>query len=41
MSDNQKPGPACSESHIPGYINSPKLKGAGSVFVVSVNDAFV
>ncbi|KAF2088434.1 AhpC/TSA family protein [Saccharata proteae CBS 121410] len=33
--------PACSESHIPGYINSPKLKDAGSVFVVSVNDPFV
>ncbi|KAF2477894.1 AhpC/TSA family protein [Lindgomyces ingoldianus] len=33
--------PACSESHIPGYINSAKLKDAGSVFVVSVNDAFV
>ncbi|OCK82004.1 Redoxin [Lepidopterella palustris CBS 459.81] len=33
--------PACSESHIPGYINSPKLRDAGSVFVVSVNDAFV
>ncbi|KAF2797723.1 Redoxin [Melanomma pulvis-pyrius CBS 109.77] len=33
--------PSCSESHIPGYINSPKLKAAGSVFVVSVNDAFV
>lgn len=33
--------PACSESHIPGYINSSKLKDAGNVFVVSVNDAFV
>ncbi|KAF2735396.1 AhpC/TSA family protein [Polyplosphaeria fusca] len=33
--------PACSESHIPGYINSPKLKDAGQVFVVAVNDAFV
>ncbi|PSN64436.1 AhpC/TSA family protein [Corynespora cassiicola Philippines] len=33
--------PACSESHIPGYINSAKLKAAGDVFVVSVNDAFV
>ncbi|OCK96502.1 AhpC/TSA family protein [Cenococcum geophilum 1.58] len=33
--------PACSESHVPNYINSPKLKEAGSVFVVSVNDAFV
>ena len=33
--------PACSGSHIPGYIASPKLKDAGKVFVVSVNDAFV
>ncbi|KAF2878090.1 AhpC/TSA family protein [Massariosphaeria phaeospora] len=33
--------PSCSESHIPGYIHSAKLKDAGSVFVVSVNDAFV
>lgn len=33
--------PSCSESHVPGYINSPKLKDAGKVFVVSVNDAFV
>ncbi|KAF2760154.1 Redoxin [Pseudovirgaria hyperparasitica] len=33
--------PSCSESHIPGYINSPKIKNAGAVFVVSVNDAFV
>ncbi|KAK8183346.1 AhpC/TSA family protein [Phyllosticta capitalensis] len=33
--------PACSSSHIPGYINSPKLKDAGSVVVVSVNDPFV
>jgi len=33
--------PACSESHIPGYINSPHLAKAGKVFVVSVNDAFV
>ncbi|TKA71922.1 hypothetical protein B0A55_07925 [Friedmanniomyces simplex] len=33
--------PSCSESHIPGYINSPALKEAGQVFVVSVNDAFV
>jgi hypothetical protein len=34
-------GPSCSESHIPGYINYEKLKDAGDVFVVSVNDAFV
>ncbi|KAF2688074.1 AhpC/TSA family protein [Lentithecium fluviatile CBS 122367] len=33
--------PSCSESHIPGYINSAQLKSAGRVFVVSVNDAFV
>ncbi|KAL6710552.1 hypothetical protein ACN47E_008600 [Coniothyrium glycines] len=33
--------PACSENHIPGYINSAKLKDAGKVFVVSVNDPFV
>ncbi|KAK6953582.1 hypothetical protein Daesc_005887 [Daldinia eschscholtzii] len=32
---------ACSEKHIPSYIKSPKLKDAGRVFVVSVNDAFV
>lgn len=33
--------PACSETHVPGYIASDKLKSAGKVFVVSVNDAFV
>ncbi|KAL8642013.1 MAG: hypothetical protein Q9228_001246 [Teloschistes exilis] len=33
--------PACSASHIPGYMNSPALKSAGQVFVVSINDAFV
>jgi len=33
--------PTCSDSHIPSYISSPKLKDAGKVFVVSVNDAFV
>ncbi|MCJ1294275.1 Peroxiredoxin-5, mitochondrial [Xylographa carneopallida] len=33
--------PSCSNSHIPGYINHPKLSSAGQVFVVSVNDAFV
>ncbi|KAK5008711.1 hypothetical protein LTR28_003601 [Elasticomyces elasticus] len=33
--------PSCSESHIPGYVNYPGLKDAGSVFVVSVNDPFV
>jgi peroxiredoxin 5 len=35
------PGPTCSDSHIPGYIQHPKLKSAGKVFVVSVNDPFV
>ncbi|KAI9685006.1 MAG: hypothetical protein M1822_005398 [Bathelium mastoideum] len=33
--------PACSASHIPGFINFKGLKDAGEVFVVSVNDAFV
>ena len=33
--------PSCSAKHIPGYINSDKLKSAGKVFVVSVNDPFV
>ncbi|KAI9932755.1 hypothetical protein ASPWEDRAFT_22524 [Aspergillus wentii DTO 134E9] len=33
--------PACSSSHVPGYIKHPKLKEAGQVFVVSVNDPFV
>ncbi|KAL4811134.1 Redoxin [Aspergillus unguis] len=33
--------PACSSSHVPGYINHPKLKEAGQVFVVAVNDPFV
>lgn len=31
----------CSSQHIPSFINSPKLKDAGKVFVVSVNDSFV
>lgn len=34
-------GPACSSSHVPGYISHPKLAAAGQVFVVSVNDPFV
>lgn len=34
-------GPSCSNSHVPGYINHPKLKDAGKVFVISVNDPFV
>lgn len=33
--------PSCSNSHVPGYMNSPGLKDAGDVFVVSVNDPFV
>ncbi|TVY55855.1 Peroxisomal membrane associated protein 20 [Lachnellula cervina] len=33
--------PTCTDSHIPGFIAHPKLKSAGKVFVVSVNDAFV
>ncbi|KAK3698785.1 hypothetical protein LTR37_016789 [Vermiconidia calcicola] len=33
--------PSCSATHIPGYIASNKLKDAGKVFVVSVNDPFV
>lgn len=36
-----KAGPACSASHVPGYINAKNLKNAGSVVVVSVNDPFV
>ena len=33
--------PACSESHIPGYLAHAGLEAAGAVFVVSVNDPFV
>lgn len=33
--------PACSESHVPGYINHGKIKEQGDVYVVAVNDAFV
>ncbi|KAF2436010.1 peroxiredoxin [Tothia fuscella] len=33
--------PGCSENHIPGYLKHPKLKDAGPVFIVAVNDAFV
>jgi len=33
--------PACTARHVPGYIKAPKLKDAGKVFVVSVNDPFV
>lgn len=31
----------CSSKHVPSYINHPRLKEAGKVFVVSVNDPFV
>jgi len=33
--------PGCSNSHIPGYLKHPKLKDAGDVFIVAVNDPFV
>ena len=33
--------PACSSSHIPGYIQHPKTKDFDFVGVISVNDAFV
>ncbi|KAI5863890.1 Redoxin-domain-containing protein [Durotheca rogersii] len=32
---------ACSQTHVPGYLRHPRLRDAGRVFVVSVNDAFV
>ncbi|KAI0876180.1 Redoxin [Hypoxylon argillaceum] len=32
---------ACSQTHVPSYINHPRIADAGQVFVVSVNDAFV
>ncbi|KAI0828803.1 Redoxin-domain-containing protein [Hypoxylon sp. FL0890] len=32
---------ACSQKHVPSYIQHPKLREAGDVFVVAVNDAFV
>lgn len=38
---DSRPGPSCSATHVPGYTNSAKLKDAGQVFVVSVNDPFV
>jgi peroxiredoxin len=31
---------ACSAKHVPSYMNHPKIKDVGQVFVVSVNDAF-
>lgn len=34
-------GPACTAQHVPEYINSKKLKDAGKVYVVAVNDPFV
>ncbi|KFZ20241.1 hypothetical protein V502_03259 [Pseudogymnoascus sp. VKM F-4520 (FW-2644)] len=33
--------PGCSNSHIPGFMKHSKIKDAGNVFVVTVNDAFV
>ncbi|RKF63629.1 Peroxiredoxin-5, mitochondrial [Erysiphe neolycopersici] len=33
--------PSCSNFHIPNYIKHQKLKDAGKVFVISVNDPFV
>ncbi|MDI1485112.1 MAG: hypothetical protein OHK93_000247 [Ramalina farinacea] len=33
--------PACSATHIPGYVSHEKTKEAGQVFVISVNDPFV
>ncbi|KAH6665982.1 Redoxin [Halenospora varia] len=33
--------PTCSDSHVPSFVAHPKIKDAGKVFVVSVNDAFV
>ncbi|KAJ5297774.1 hypothetical protein PENANT_c012G00797 [Penicillium antarcticum] len=33
--------PACSSTHVPGFMNHPKLKEAGQAFVISVNDPFV
>lgn len=41
QANNLIPGPTCSDSHVPGYITHAKLKDAGKVFVISVNDAFV
>ncbi len=32
---------ACSSTHVPSYINHPRLKEFDLVGVVSVNDAFV
>jgi len=33
--------PSCSNSHIPGFLKHKKLKDAGDVFVIAVNDPFV
>lgn len=33
--------PACSDTHIPGYIADSKTKQFDKVFVIGVNDAFV
>ncbi|KAK5995622.1 Alu corepressor 1 [Cladobotryum mycophilum] len=31
----------CSGQHVPSFINHPKLKEAGQIFVLAVNDPFV
>lgn len=41
LANGYRLGPACSSTHVPGYINHPNLKDAGQVFVVAVNDPFV
>lgn len=33
--------PACSDTHVPGYIADPKTKQFDKVFCIGVNDAFV
>ncbi|RMD42333.1 hypothetical protein DV735_g2757, partial [Chaetothyriales sp. CBS 134920] len=33
--------PTCSDSHIPDFLNHEKLKDAGTVAVITTNDAFV
>lgn len=33
--------PDCTDSHVPGYVMSEKLKDAGKVYVIAVNDGFV
>jgi len=33
--------PGCTANHIPPFLKHPKLKNAGDVFVIAVNDPFV